>query len=101
MLTCGFYHKENTKMTIAYRHMNTFMGDPIRTVLSAAQNTLIKEDKLTELAAETGTYLVNKLEPLAAKHPEYVSNIRGKGTYLAFDVETPELRTALIDSLKK
>ena len=64
MLTCGIYHKENTRIHTGVRHMNTFMGDPIRTVLAAAQNKVIKDDKLADLAAETGAYLVNKLEPL-------------------------------------
>ena len=64
MLACGIYHKENTRIHTGLRHMNTFMGDPIRTVLAAAQNKVIKDDKLADLAAETGAYLVNKLEPL-------------------------------------
>ena len=58
MLSCGFYHNENTRMVTPYRHINTFLGDPVRAILTAEQNTVIKEDRLTELAAETGAYLV-------------------------------------------
>ena len=37
---------------------------------------------------------------MAKKHPQFVSNVRGKGTYLAFDVETTDLRNSLISHLK-
>ncbi len=29
-LSCGFYHRHETKSTTPYRHFNTFMGDPVR-----------------------------------------------------------------------
>ena len=101
MLSCGFYHNENTRMVTPYRHMNTFLGDPVRAILTAEQNGVIKEDKLSELAVETGAYLVDKLEKLAQKHPQFIQNVRGKGTYLAFDCETVDLRNSLISKLKE
>jgi len=69
MHSCGFYHNEDTKMVTPFRHMNTFMGDPIRVLLTAEQNRIIKEDNLTALASETGAYLTEKLTKLAEKHP--------------------------------
>ena len=59
-------------MVTPYRHINTFLGDPVRAILTAEQNTVIKEDGLTELAIETGAYLEDKLHALAEKHPEYI-----------------------------
>merc|ERR1712060_526361 len=61
MLSCGFYHNENTRMVTPFRHMNTFMGDPVRAILTAAQNDVIKEDDLAGKASEVGTYLEGKL----------------------------------------
>lgn len=52
-------------MVTPYRHHNTFFGDPVRAILTAAQNDVIKEDSLAESAAETGAYLRGKLEALA------------------------------------
>ena len=49
---------------------------------------------------ETGAYLVDKLNALSAKHPQFIKDIRGKGTYLAFDCETVELRNDLVSKLK-
>ena len=100
MLSCGFYHNENTRMVTPYRHMNTFLGDPVRAILTASQNEVIREDNLSELAVETGSYLVDKLNALAVKHPQFIKDIRGKGTYLAFDCETVELRNDLVSKLK-
>lgn len=101
MLSCGFYHNEDTKMVTPFRHMSTFLGDPVRAVLSSAQNKMIREDKLTELATETGAYLEAKLQTLAAKFPRFISDVRGKGTFLAFDCETAELRAKLMAKIKE
>ena len=76
------------------------MGDPVRQILTAEQNVVIKEDKLSELAADTGSYLCEKLSELAIKYPNYIQNLRGKGIYLAFDCETAELRNSIISKLK-
>ncbi len=59
-------------MVTPYRHGNSFMGDPVRQILTAEQNVVIKEDKLSELAAETGSYLHEKLSELAIKYPNYI-----------------------------
>ena len=101
MQSCGFYHNENTRMVTPYRHMNTFMGDPVRAILTASQNTVIKEDKLAENCRDTGAYLTGKLNSLAAKHPQFIDNVRGKGTYIAFDCESVELRNSLIAELRQ
>ena len=72
MLSCGVYHNQNTRMVTPYRHGNTYMGDPVRQILTAEQNTVIKEDKLSELAADTGAYLREKLWALSKVYPEYI-----------------------------
>ena len=38
MLSCGFYHNEETRMVTPMRHHNTFFGDPARALLTSAQN---------------------------------------------------------------
>lgn len=69
MLSCGFYHNDDTKTTLPYRHNSTYAGDPVRAILTAHQNDVIAQDKLAALAVETGEYLTQKLNGLAAKHP--------------------------------
>jgi 4-aminobutyrate aminotransferase / (S)-3-amino-2-methylpropionate transaminase len=34
MLSAGFYHSEETDMVTPYRHFNTYMGDPVRFILT-------------------------------------------------------------------
>ena len=65
MLTCGVYHSDETKVMTPYRHFNTYMGDPVRTVLTAEQNKCIKEDNLLELVNETGSYLKGRMNEMA------------------------------------
>ena len=36
MLSCGFYHTEETKMETPNRHFNTYFGDPLRAWLTVA-----------------------------------------------------------------
>ena len=100
MLSCGFYHNENTRMVTPFRHMNTFLGDPVRAILTASQNKVIKEDRLADNCRDTGAYLSEKLNAMAAKHPTLISNVRGKGTYLAFDCDTADLRNSLVSALR-
>lgn len=50
------------KFDQGYRHFNTFLGDPVRAVLTAAQNKIIKNDNLVQHAGESGAYLRGQLE---------------------------------------
>lgn len=72
MLSCGFYHRDETRMMQGYRHFNTFFGDPVRAQLSACQNKIIKADKLDEVAMRTGAHLQGRLAELEKKHPRFV-----------------------------
>ena len=72
MVSCGFYHNNDTKVEQPYRHFNTFFGDPIRARMTAAQNRIIHEDRLDEVAATTGQYLMGRLLELEKKHPRFI-----------------------------
>jgi len=72
MQASGCYHSEETKMVTPMRHHNTWMGDPIRAMLAANQNKLIKRDGLIDLAKETGEYLYNGLTEISHEHPRWV-----------------------------
>ncbi len=56
---------------------------------------IIKEEKLDENAAIVGEYFLKKLEETQEEFPELVSNARGRGLMLAFDLPTTELRNKL------
>ena len=50
MLSSGFYHTEEVRVQTPWRHHNTFFGDPVRALMTAAQNETIIEDNLIEHA---------------------------------------------------
>ena len=100
MLSCGFYHRHETKSSTAYRHFNTFFGDPVRAQLTGIQNKIIKEDQLLESVEPVGAYLKNRLHEVEKKYPSLVNEVRGKGTFMAFTSETAEMRDALMLRMK-
>ena len=59
------------------------LADMIRGVKYAE---IIKEEKLVQNAAKVGDYFLKKLEGLAAGSDGLISNVRGKGLFIAFDM---------------
>ncbi|XP_014674287.1 PREDICTED: 4-aminobutyrate aminotransferase, mitochondrial-like [Priapulus caudatus] len=76
------------------------MGDPSKMVLLEAVTKTIKLGNLLELAAESGNILLSGLKDLAKKYPRACSAARGLGTHCAFDCDTVERRTRLLDAVK-
>ncbi len=61
---------------------------------------VIEEDRLLEQATRVGQYLLAHLETLAQKFPNYLSNVRGRGLMLAFDLPDGESRQEMIQQLQ-
>lgn len=100
MQAAGFYHTDETKLDTPMRHFNTYVGDTPRALLSANQTKMIKRDNLMENAKKTGSILTAGLRAASAKYPRFVTDVRGPGTFLAFDSETPADRDLLVKSLR-
>ena len=100
MCAAGFYHNDETKMVTPYRHFNTWMGDPVRVLLSANQNMMIERDGLLKNVHEASSVLRTGLMKLSAEFPEYVANVRGVGTFLAFDTANTAHRDALVGAMR-
>lgn len=100
MQSCGFYYLDEHSVETAYRHFNTFMGDPIRALITAAQNKVILRENLPDHCKQTGKYLEAKLQGLSEQHPTFVGNVRGRGTMLAFDVEDAAKRDQMVNVLR-
>ena len=96
MLSPGFYQREELALQTPYRHFNTYMGDAARFVLTGALVDTVLEENLFEKATKTGAYLKSKLESeIGEQFPSCVSNVRGRGTFLAFDCADGGRRDAL------
>ncbi|KAJ5834301.1 hypothetical protein N7447_000327 [Penicillium robsamsonii] len=82
-----FFSDENLRPDKAYRQFNTWMGDAARIMICNAVIDEILSKKLVEKTAQVGAVLYNSLATLAAKYPNRMQSLRGKGkgTYIAFD----------------
>jgi len=54
---------------------------------------IIAEERLVDNARDTGAYLLRGLRDLEGEMGGRITNARGRGLLVAFDLETPELRT--------
>jgi len=48
-------------------------------------------ERLWEIAAEKGNYLISKLEKFAAQYPQIYEKITGKGLLIGMHFKTPEI----------
>ncbi|KAE8383519.1 4-aminobutyrate aminotransferase [Aspergillus bertholletiae] len=98
--TAGYFFSDSSlRPDKAYRQFNTWMGDAARIIMSNAVIDEILNESLVESTARVGDILYERLAGLAAKYPEFIQNLRGKGkgTYLAFD--TPD-SSALLKEMR-
>lgn len=101
MQVCGFLcSKRIDEITdnvfkVPSRINSTWGGGLVDMVRAQRYLEVIEEENLVENARVTGAYLVEKLEELAQEFPKAISNPRGLGLFAAFDVDTPDRRTAI------
>ncbi|MFQ5719193.1 MAG: L-lysine 6-transaminase [Acidobacteriota bacterium] len=57
---------------------------------------IISDEHLVDNAASAGAHGLARLEAFQADHPEEITNARGRGLFLAFDLVRPEIRPALL-----
>ncbi|KAJ1944547.1 hypothetical protein EC988_005959, partial [Linderina pennispora] len=100
MQAAGFYHTRALVPDQAYRNFNTWMGDPSRALIAKAIVDEVRAKGLVQQVQEVGKYLKGHLEPLAVRYPRVIKNVRGAGTFLAFDCPTAELRAELLELMK-
>merc|ERR1712228_640847 len=97
MCSSGIYYQKHLKVQ-AYRVFNTWCGDPIKVLQTKVVTESIKKKKLLQNVNETGQYLMDKLLDLVKEGK--ISNVRGKGTFISFDVGDTDKRTQLIALMK-
>ncbi|KAJ0401258.1 hypothetical protein P43SY_010982 [Pythium insidiosum] len=98
--TGGYFAKSEFRLHEGYRIFNTWMGDPSKMISLEAFLDVMDQDRLLENTSITGKYLHAGLEDLSTKFPALVQNVRGQGTYLAFDLPTEAQRNEMVAILK-
>ncbi|MBZ3885817.1 4-aminobutyrate aminotransferase, mitochondrial, partial [Sciurus carolinensis] len=96
MMTGGFFHKEELRPSAPYRIFNTWLGDPSKNLLLAEVINVIKREDLLDNAARAGKALLTGLLDLQARYPQFISRVRGRGTFCSFDTPDESIRNKLI-----
>ncbi|WWD20158.1 4-aminobutyrate aminotransferase [Kwoniella shandongensis] len=104
MQAAGVYHKKETRPNAPYRNYNTWMGDPIRTLQAREMLKLIKENDLVSHTSQIGAFLSSSFESLFSSPVASgkVMNFRGQGegTYLAWDMASPQMRDQFLGKMR-
>ena len=101
MQVCGIFagpridEVEQNVFREASRINSTWGGNLTDMVRATRYLEIIKEDNLVKHAAEMGDYIITELRQFQGP----ISNIRGKGLMIAFDLEDSEKRDAFKDAL--
>ncbi len=101
MQATGFFHNIDLRPSAGYRNFNTWMGDPVRILQAREIIREIDEQKLLDNVNITGTFLKQLLADLSSKYPTLLHNVRGKGTFLAFDLPSAELQGKFLALLRQ
>ncbi|VVT56602.1 uncharacterized protein SAPINGB_P005172 [Magnusiomyces paraingens] len=97
----GYYFSEPKIVpNLPYRQFNTWCGDPSKAIIARAIYKEIVANDLVARTAQVGEYLIGKLEALSTKFPTKIQNLRGKGTFIAWDMESPEVRDSFLKALR-
>jgi 4-aminobutyrate aminotransferase/(S)-3-amino-2-methylpropionate transaminase len=96
----GYYYKDEFQPPQGYRIFNTWMGDATKLLLFRAVLDTIEKEQLQLTVRNVGKQLIGILREAAALHPEYIRNLRGVGTIIAFDCATPAMRDELSSKLR-
>jgi len=67
-------------------HASTFGGNPLATAAALAALDMVLEGGILENCQRMGTYLHQRLEGLAARYPEIIKEVRGKGLIQALEL---------------
>ena len=65
--------------------MNTWLGEPSKLLMLEKVIKVIEEKNLLEVVKASGSVLADGMQKVIDAHPEKVNNLRGKGTFLAYD----------------
>jgi L-lysine 6-transaminase len=74
---------------------STWGANLVDMVRSQRYLEIIEEENLVDNAAEVGKYFMTELDKLQNDYSDLISNVRGKGLFIAFDLRTRELRDEL------
>ncbi len=92
----GFFATDAYDIRQFGRMYQTKNGDRAKAILALATLHAIEDEHLLEHVRTEGAYFLSRLTELADRYPKLVSEPRGRGFLLAFDLPTPAARDELL-----
>ncbi|KAG0051030.1 hypothetical protein BGZ83_004185 [Gryganskiella cystojenkinii] len=96
----GWFHRPEVRADAPYRNFNTWMGDPIRALQAKTILNEVRSKDLIKNCRDTGDYLKKELINIEKKYPGTISSVRGRGTFMAFDLPSPQDRDTFVTKLR-
>ncbi|HUM00847.1 MAG TPA: L-lysine 6-transaminase [Thermoanaerobaculia bacterium] len=99
---CGFASNDRileepeNVFAVSSRINSTWGGNLVDMVRCRRYLEIITEENLVENARVVGGFLTSKLEELAAEFPGKMTNVRGRGLFIAFDLPDGKTRGQLL-----
>ena len=101
---CGFASNDrimelaDNVFTVSSRINSTWGGNLTDMVRAQRYFEIIDEEKLVENTANVGAYFLGELERFQQEFPNLVSNVRGRGLMVAFDLPSGDIRDAALNA---
>lgn len=92
---------ENNVFVESSRINSTWGANLVDMVRSQRYLEIIEEENLVENAAKVGSYFQDQLQDIQAKYPTLISNVRGQGLFIAFDLPAEYLRDQFMREARK
>ena len=99
MQVAGYFCKKEFKSDSPYQLFNTWMGDPFKIILSNKIYEIIQEENMLQKSLNVGEYIMKELKDVQNKTNK-ISNIRGKGLFIAFDYNSNSIVTLKNELIK-
>nr|CCA18593.1 4aminobutyrate aminotransferase putative [Albugo laibachii Nc14]CCA20550.1 4aminobutyrate aminotransferase putative [Albugo laibachii Nc14] len=98
--TGGYYCKPEFRPKEGYRIFNTWMGDPAKLLMLEGFLHALDQDDLIENTNSTGVHLMKGFRQLAQAYPNILTNVRGRGTFLAMNLPSESSRNTFLENLR-
>ncbi len=85
---------------VSSRINSTWGGNLTDMVRATRILEIVAADNLVDHARKVGAFLLSGLHQLAADFPHLVSQVRGRGLMIAFDLPNPELRKKAVEACR-
>ncbi len=82
-------------------HTSTFGGNPLACTAGLAALQVLEEEHLVERSSELGEYLLAQAERLMARHPDVISEVRGRGLVVGVELTNEGYGGAIIPECLK